>query len=136
MSDRTLFAKVTGPSWPIVGGQQFSHDSAGRPDRPIHILVGMSQAGRMTFIARAIDDRLALLWGKGFVIDNVPGADANIAGEWVVRAAPDGYDDAAISILIRASCTPPTLKSLIRSSDERSNTAFRKTRAHRRRRFL
>jgi tripartite-type tricarboxylate transporter receptor subunit TctC len=61
------------------------------PDRPVHILVGYVAGGPNDIIARAIGDRLALFWGKSVVIDNVPGASANIAGERVARAAPDGY---------------------------------------------
>jgi tripartite-type tricarboxylate transporter receptor subunit TctC len=61
------------------------------PDRPVHILVGYVPGGPNDIIARAIGDRLALMWGKSVVIDNVPGAGANIAGERVARAAPDGY---------------------------------------------
>lgn len=61
------------------------------PDRPVHMLVGYVAGGPNDIIARAIGDRLALLWGKPVVIENVPGASANIAGERVARAAPDGY---------------------------------------------
>jgi tripartite-type tricarboxylate transporter receptor subunit TctC len=61
------------------------------PDRPVHILVGYVPGGPNDIIARAIGDRLALLWGKSVVIDNVPGASGNIAGDRVAKAAPDGY---------------------------------------------
>jgi tripartite-type tricarboxylate transporter receptor subunit TctC len=61
------------------------------PDRPVHILVGYVPGGPNDIIARAVGDRLAALWGKSVIIDNVPGASANIAGERVARAAPDGY---------------------------------------------
>jgi tripartite-type tricarboxylate transporter receptor subunit TctC len=60
------------------------------PDRPVHILVGYVPGGPNDIIARAIGDKLALHWGKPVIIDNVPGASANIAGERVARAAPDG----------------------------------------------
>jgi tripartite-type tricarboxylate transporter receptor subunit TctC len=61
------------------------------PERPVHILVGYVPGGPNDIIARAIGDRLALLWGKPVVIDNVPGAGGNIAGERVAKAVPDGY---------------------------------------------
>ena len=61
------------------------------PDRPVHILVGYVPGGPNDIIARAIGDRLAILWGKGVIIDNVPGASANIAGDRVAKAPPDGY---------------------------------------------
>jgi tripartite-type tricarboxylate transporter receptor subunit TctC len=61
------------------------------PERPVHILVGYVPGGPNDIIARAIGDRLALLWGKPVIIDNVPGASANIAGDRVAKAPPDGH---------------------------------------------
>jgi tripartite-type tricarboxylate transporter receptor subunit TctC len=61
------------------------------PDRPVHILVGYVPGGPNDIIARAIGDKLALVWGKSVVIDNVPGASGNIAGERVAKAPPDGH---------------------------------------------
>jgi tripartite-type tricarboxylate transporter receptor subunit TctC len=61
------------------------------PDRPVHMLVGYIPGGPNDIIARAVGDRLAALWGKGVIIDNVPGASANIAGDRVAKATPDGY---------------------------------------------
>jgi tripartite-type tricarboxylate transporter receptor subunit TctC len=61
------------------------------PERPVHILVGYVPGGPNDIIARAIGDRLALLWGKPMIIDNVPGASANIAGDRVAKAPPDGH---------------------------------------------
>src|SRR5229473_1466873 len=61
------------------------------PDRPVHILVGYVPGGPNDIIARAIGDKLATLWGKSVVIDNVPGASANIAGDRVAKAPADGY---------------------------------------------
>ncbi len=61
------------------------------PDRPVHILVGYLPGGPNDIIARAIGDRLALVWGKSVIIDNVPGAGGNIAGDRVAKAPPDGY---------------------------------------------
>jgi tripartite-type tricarboxylate transporter receptor subunit TctC len=61
------------------------------PDRPVHLLVGYVAGGPNDIIARAIGDRLALAWGKPVIIDNVPGASGNIAGDRVAKAVPDGY---------------------------------------------
>jgi tripartite-type tricarboxylate transporter receptor subunit TctC len=61
------------------------------PDRPVHILVGYVPGGPNDIIARAIGDKLALVWGKSVVIDNVAGASGNIAGDRVAKSPPDGY---------------------------------------------
>jgi len=61
------------------------------PDRPVHILVGYVPGGPNDIIARAIGDKLAQVWSKSVVIDNVPGASGNIAGDRVAKAPPDGH---------------------------------------------
>jgi tripartite-type tricarboxylate transporter receptor subunit TctC len=61
------------------------------PDRTVHILVGYVPGGPNDILARGIGDKLSQLWGKSVVIDNVPGASGNIAGDRVAKAAPDGY---------------------------------------------
>jgi tripartite-type tricarboxylate transporter receptor subunit TctC len=61
------------------------------PERPVHILVGYIAGGPNDIVARAIGDKLQMLWGKSVVIDNVAGASGNIAGDRVAKAPPDGY---------------------------------------------
>jgi tripartite-type tricarboxylate transporter receptor subunit TctC len=61
------------------------------PERTVRILVGYVPGGPNDIIARAIGDKLAQAWDKSVVIENVPGAGGNIAGDRVARAAPDGY---------------------------------------------
>jgi tripartite-type tricarboxylate transporter receptor subunit TctC len=61
------------------------------PERVVRILVGYAPAGPNDIIARAIGDKLAQLWDKTVVVEDVPGASGNIAGERVAKAAPDGY---------------------------------------------
>jgi tripartite-type tricarboxylate transporter receptor subunit TctC len=86
MKTRVLFALLSALFLATTAAAQTAF-----PDRPVHILVGYVPGGPNDIIARAIGDRLAALWGKSVIIDNVPGAGANIAGERVARAAPDGY---------------------------------------------
>jgi tripartite-type tricarboxylate transporter receptor subunit TctC len=61
------------------------------PERTVRILVGYVPGGPNDIIARAIGDKLAQAWDKSVVIENVPGAGGNIAGDRVAKAAPDGY---------------------------------------------
>jgi tripartite-type tricarboxylate transporter receptor subunit TctC len=83
---RVLFAFLLALSFADTATAQMAF-----PERPVHILVGYVPGGPNDIIARAIGDRLALLWGKPVIIDNVPGASANIAGDRVAKAPPDGY---------------------------------------------
>jgi tripartite-type tricarboxylate transporter receptor subunit TctC len=61
------------------------------PVRTVRILVGYVPGGPNDIIARAIGDSLARVWDKSVVVENVPGASGNIAGDRVAKAAPDGY---------------------------------------------
>jgi tripartite-type tricarboxylate transporter receptor subunit TctC len=61
------------------------------PNKTIRIIVGFAPAGPADLIARVIGDKLTEAWGQSVVIENVTGAGANIAGDRVAKAAPDGY---------------------------------------------
>ena len=61
------------------------------PAKPIHIVVPFSAAGAVDTVARAIGERLSAQLGQPVVIDNKPGANANIGADAVAKAAPDGY---------------------------------------------
>jgi tripartite-type tricarboxylate transporter receptor subunit TctC len=61
------------------------------PARPVHILVGFAAGGTTDIVARLIGQSLSERLGQSFVIDNRPGASANLATEAVTRAPGDGY---------------------------------------------
>jgi tripartite-type tricarboxylate transporter receptor subunit TctC len=61
------------------------------PARPVRLVVGFPAGGGNDIIARLIGHWLSERLGQSFVIENRPGAGANIATEAVVRARPDGY---------------------------------------------
>ena len=61
------------------------------PSRPIHLIVGFPPGGGADIIARIIGQALSQRLGQSVVIENKPGAGANLATEAVVRAPPDGY---------------------------------------------
>jgi tripartite-type tricarboxylate transporter receptor subunit TctC len=61
------------------------------PARPVHIIVGYSAGGVSDIVARLIGQRLSQKLGQPFVIEDRPGAASNVAADYVVHAAPDGY---------------------------------------------
>jgi tripartite-type tricarboxylate transporter receptor subunit TctC len=61
------------------------------PTRPVRIIVGFGPGGAADLLARLIGQRLSEELGQPFIIENRPGASANIATEAVVRAPSDGY---------------------------------------------
>jgi tripartite-type tricarboxylate transporter receptor subunit TctC len=61
------------------------------PARPVRIVVGFGPGGAADILARLIGQWLSQQLGQPFIIENRPGASANIATEAVVRAPADGY---------------------------------------------
>jgi tripartite-type tricarboxylate transporter receptor subunit TctC len=61
------------------------------PSRPVRIIVGFSAGSASDIIARLTAQYLSEKLGHQFVVENHPGAATNLAAEYVVRAAPDGY---------------------------------------------
>ena len=61
------------------------------PSRPVRIIVGFVPGGPSDILARLMGQWLSERLGQPFVVENRPGAAANIATEAVVRAPADGY---------------------------------------------
>ena len=61
------------------------------PTRPVRIIVGFAAGGTTDIAARLIGQWLSERLGQQFVIENRPGASANLAAEAVARAPADGY---------------------------------------------
>jgi len=61
------------------------------PSRPVRIIVGFPPGGGTDILARLMGQWLSERLNQAFVVENRPGAGANIATETVVRAPADGY---------------------------------------------
>ena len=77
------------------------------PSKPVKLVVSSAAGGSPDLQARIYTQRMTQLYGYIWVIENLPGAGANIAPERVAKAAADGYT------LLMASAGPlyfnPTL---------------------------
>lgn len=61
------------------------------PSRAITFVVPYPAGGPADLIARAVATRMSTLAGQPVIVENRAGASGNIAGEYVARAAKDGY---------------------------------------------
>ena len=61
------------------------------PARPIHLVVAIPPGGAPDLSARILAEKITQTLGQPVVVENKPGANGNIAAEYVAQAAPDGY---------------------------------------------
>ena len=57
----------------------------------MRLVVPFTPGGGIDAIGRIVGGRLSEIWGQQVVVENKPGAGANLGTEFVARAAPDGY---------------------------------------------
>lgn len=61
------------------------------PDHPVKLIVALPAGGGVDIIARLVGQKLAVVTGQPFVVDNRAGASGRIGLPVVAKAAPDGY---------------------------------------------
>lgn len=61
------------------------------PSKPVKIVVPFAAGSATDIVARLLADELRGAFNQSFVIDNKPGASAQIGAEIVAKSAPDGY---------------------------------------------
>ncbi len=79
-------AFAAAPALPLAASAE-----PGFPQRPIRVIFGFAAGGGTDAVVRAISQKLSDALGVPVIVDNRPGANANIAGEAVARAPADGY---------------------------------------------
>lgn len=61
------------------------------PNRPVKIVVPYAPGGGTDILGRVLGERLQTVFGQPFVVDNRPGAGANIGTAFVAKQPADGY---------------------------------------------
>ncbi len=61
------------------------------PNKTVRVIVPYPVGGAVDVMTRLITNHMAQTLGQAMVIDNRPGANANIGPEAAARSAPDGY---------------------------------------------
>lgn len=71
---------------PLIAAAQGSY-----PSKPARMILGFPPGAAADIVTRVVAAKLSEDLKQSFVVENRPGASSNIAAEFVVRAAPDGY---------------------------------------------
>jgi tripartite-type tricarboxylate transporter receptor subunit TctC len=61
------------------------------PNKPVRIVVPYSPGGGTDTVARLMAARMSTAFGQQVLVENKPGASANIGAEFVARSPADGY---------------------------------------------
>ncbi len=87
---RRRFLSLAGAAAVLPAASRFARAQA-YPARPVHLIVAFPAGSAPDTVARLVGQQLSKRLGQQFVIENRPGAAANIGTEYVAKAAPDGY---------------------------------------------
>lgn len=77
---------ITSLSTGVVAAQTSDY-----PNKPIKIVVGFTPGGSTDAIGRQIANSFSNILGQSVIVENKPGANGNLATDFVRRAPPDGY---------------------------------------------
>ncbi|WP_407792353.1 Bug family tripartite tricarboxylate transporter substrate binding protein [Pigmentiphaga litoralis] len=88
---RVLHGWLFAMTWSVALTSASTLAAEAYPTRPIRIVVGFAPGGTTDSVARVLSGALQQRLGQPVLIENRPGGSTQIAGEAVMRAAPDGY---------------------------------------------
>ena len=74
---------------PVAVAQKAQADDF--PTRPIHIVIAFPPGGPTDFVGRVVAEKMKSALGQSVIIDNKPGANGTLGGEFVAKSDPDGY---------------------------------------------
>ena len=81
-----LFLLCCAAWFPPVWGQ------SDYPSKPVRMVVGFAAGGISDVLGRAIAIPLSKQLGQQVIVENKPGAGTTIAGDFIAKSAPDGYN--------------------------------------------
>jgi tripartite-type tricarboxylate transporter receptor subunit TctC len=92
---RTWLAAVLASLFPVAAAAQGANSQTNGPTtyptKPVTIIVPAAPGGVTDALGRTLAQRFTEAWGQQVIVENKPGANNQIAAEFVTKAAPDGY---------------------------------------------
>lgn len=85
ISVRTLFSAL------VIALCSVTAHAQNWPTKPIKIVLQFPPGGSTDVVARILAQHMSKTLGQPVLVENKPGADGAIAGEYVVRSEPDGH---------------------------------------------
>jgi len=70
---------------------QPAHAQGAYPNKPVKVIIGFGPGSGTDILARMMAEELRLVLGQPFIVDNRPGASAQIAASAVAKSPADGY---------------------------------------------
>ena len=89
VSIKRMFASLSLAAVSALPG--FAQAAQGWPERPVTVVIAYPAGGAADVVTRIVLNELAKSLKQPFIAESKPGANSNIAAEWVARAKPDGY---------------------------------------------
>jgi tripartite-type tricarboxylate transporter receptor subunit TctC len=75
----------------VAGGLACAASAQTYPSKPIRFVVGAAAGGGSDFVARVMAGKLTEALGQQVIVENRAGAGGNIAVDYTIKSAPDGY---------------------------------------------
>jgi tripartite-type tricarboxylate transporter receptor subunit TctC len=68
------------------------------PERPVRMIVPFPPGGGVDLVTRVAAEFLSVQFGQQFIVDNRPGAGANLGADLLAKSPPDGYTIGTMTI--------------------------------------
>jgi hypothetical protein len=75
----------------LTSALQPAHAQGAYPNKPVKVIIGFGPGSGTDILARMMAEELRLVLGQPFIVDNRPGASAQIAASAVAKSPADGY---------------------------------------------